>query len=119
MIDCTGYRVRRDKIFVNGNVTLRHNARLHHIYLGSAFKGWRVVMLVAGLEVRVLSLDACSCGGSSSARSTTSPSAEPTGWCLRGLATSVSDVSRHHGVRPLGFEPTRLDTRPRLRGAWI
>lgn len=56
-IDCTGYRVRHDKISRNGNVTLRHKGRLHHIYVGAAFKGWRVVLLVAGLEVRILSLD--------------------------------------------------------------
>ncbi len=57
IIDCTGYRVRHDKISRNGNVTLRHKGRLHHIYVGAAFKGWRVVMLVAGLEVRILTLE--------------------------------------------------------------
>ena len=57
IIDCAGYRVRHDKISRNGNVTLRYKGRLHHIYVGAAFKGWRVVLLVAGLEVRILSLD--------------------------------------------------------------
>lgn len=32
-------------------------SRLHHIGIGAACRGWRVVMLVAGLEVRILSLD--------------------------------------------------------------
>ena len=57
MIDCTGYRVRHDKIDIKGAVTLRHKGRLHHIGIGAAYRGWRVVMLVAGLQVRILSLD--------------------------------------------------------------
>jgi transposase InsO family protein len=56
-IDCAGYRVRHDRIGTNGTVTLRHNAQLHHIAVGTAYKGWRVIMLIAGLEIRVLSLD--------------------------------------------------------------
>lgn len=56
-IDCAGYRVRHDKVSKAGNVTLRHRGRLHHIGLGAAYRGWRVVLLVAGLEVRVLALD--------------------------------------------------------------
>ena len=57
MIDCTGYRVRSDKVDGHGGVTIRHKGRLHHIGIGRAYKGWRVVMLVAGLEVTILSLD--------------------------------------------------------------
>lgn len=56
-IDCTGYRVRHDRIDKKGAVTLRHKGRLHHIGIGASYKGWRVVLLVAGLEVRILSLD--------------------------------------------------------------
>jgi len=56
-IDCTGYRVRHDRIARNGNVTLRYRGRLHHIGVGAAYKGWRVILLVAGREVRILSLD--------------------------------------------------------------
>ena len=56
-IDCTGYRVRHDRIAKNGNVTLRYRGRLHHIGVGAAYKGWRVILLVAGREVRILSLD--------------------------------------------------------------
>jgi transposase InsO family protein len=56
-IECAGYRIRHDRIGTGGTVTLRYNGRLHHIGIGMAFKGWRVVMLVAGLEIRILSLD--------------------------------------------------------------
>ena len=56
-IDCAGYRIRHDRIGAGGTVTLRYNGRLHHIGIGMAFKGWRVVMLVADLEIRILSLD--------------------------------------------------------------
>jgi transposase InsO family protein len=52
-----GVRVRRDRIDKNGKVTLRHRTRLHHIGVGHAHKGKRVIMLVAGLDVRVLSSD--------------------------------------------------------------
>jgi len=57
IIDCAGYRVRHDRIGTNGTVTLRHKTRLHHIAVGSAYRGWRVIMLVAGREIRILSLD--------------------------------------------------------------
>jgi transposase InsO family protein len=56
-IHAGGYRVRHDRVDTSGTVTLRHKGRLHHIGVGMAFKRWRVVMLVAGLEVRILSLD--------------------------------------------------------------
>ena len=56
-IDCAGYRIRRDKIGTNGTVTIRHRGRLHHIAIGSAYRGWRVIMLAAGLDIRILSLD--------------------------------------------------------------
>jgi hypothetical protein len=49
-----GVRVRRDRIDNNGKVTLRHRTRLHHI---GAHKGKRVIMLVDGLDVRVVSQD--------------------------------------------------------------
>ena len=52
-----GVRVRRDRIDKNGKVTLRHRTRLHHIGIGHTHKGTRVIMLVDGLDVRVLSED--------------------------------------------------------------
>jgi transposase InsO family protein len=51
------YRVRRDRVDRNGRVTLRYNSRLHHVGLGRRLAGVRVVLLVADLEVRVLTED--------------------------------------------------------------
>ncbi len=53
----THHRVRRDRVDANGAVTLRHQSRLHHIKIGRAHAGTRVIMLVAGLEVRIVSDD--------------------------------------------------------------
>jgi hypothetical protein len=50
-----GVRVRRDRIDKNGKVTLRHGTRLHHIGVGHRHKGKRVIMLVDGLDVGVVS----------------------------------------------------------------
>lgn len=41
----------------NGTVTLRHNSRLHHIGIGKAHTGRRVLLLVADLHVRVITTD--------------------------------------------------------------
>lgn len=49
-----GTRVRRDRIDGGGAVTLRHKGRLHHIGVGRAHKHRDVIMLVAGLDVRIL-----------------------------------------------------------------
>jgi hypothetical protein len=38
-------------------VTLRYHSRIHHIGVGRAHKGRRIIVLVAGLDVRVLSDD--------------------------------------------------------------
>ena len=56
-IDTTGYRVRHDKVSRSGNVTLRYRSRLHHIGIGHPYEGWRVILLVAGREVRILTLE--------------------------------------------------------------
>jgi transposase InsO family protein len=52
-----GMRVRRDRIDKTGKVTLRHRTRLHHVGVGRAHAGKRVIMLIDGLDVRVLSED--------------------------------------------------------------
>jgi transposase InsO family protein len=52
-----GMRVRRDRIDKGGKVTLRHGTRLHHIGVGHAHKGKRVILLVDGLDVRIVSVD--------------------------------------------------------------
>jgi transposase InsO family protein len=50
-----GVRVRRDRIDKVGRVTLRHRGRLHHIGVGRLHKGARVIVLVDGLDVRIVS----------------------------------------------------------------
>jgi transposase InsO family protein len=57
MINVAGYRVRHDKVSKAGNVTIRYRSRLHHIGLGNAYAGWRIVLLVAGRDIRVITLD--------------------------------------------------------------
>ena len=47
-------RVRHDVVDKSGRVTLRIAGRLHHIGLGQAFTGTRVLVLVHDLEVRVV-----------------------------------------------------------------
>lgn len=51
------HRVRRDRIDSSGGVTLRHDSRLLHIKVGRGHAGVRVLMLVAGLDVRIVSED--------------------------------------------------------------
>ncbi len=51
------YRVRKDRIDAGGAVTLRHDSRLMHIKVGRRHAGARVLMLVAGLEVRIVTED--------------------------------------------------------------
>ncbi len=53
----TYVRVRRDKVDITGVITLRHNSRLHHIGLGRRLAGTRVLALVDGLRVRVITED--------------------------------------------------------------
>jgi hypothetical protein len=49
-----GVRVRSDRIGSTGTVTLRYRTRLHHIGVGRDHAGKRVLVLVDGLDVRVL-----------------------------------------------------------------
>jgi len=56
-IDATGYRIRHDRVSRGGSVTLRHKGKLHHIGIGHPYTGWRVILLVAGLDVTILALD--------------------------------------------------------------
>lgn len=51
------FRVRRDRIDKAGAVTLRHDSRLHKIKVGRRHAGMRVLMLVAGLDIRIVSED--------------------------------------------------------------
>jgi hypothetical protein len=56
-IDCLGYRVRHDKVSKTGNISIRYRGRMHHIGIGAAYKGWRVILLIAGRDIRVLTHD--------------------------------------------------------------
>jgi transposase InsO family protein len=56
-VDCAGYRVRRDKVDKSGLITIRYQARMHHVGVGRRFAGQRVVVLMAGRDVRVLTPD--------------------------------------------------------------
>lgn len=47
-------RVRHDKIDQHGSVTIRYKSKLHHIGMGRALNGTRVILLVAGRQIRVL-----------------------------------------------------------------
>jgi hypothetical protein len=49
--------VRRDRIDRGGGVTLRYDSRLGHIKVGARHAGTRVLLLVAGLDVRIVSED--------------------------------------------------------------
>jgi transposase InsO family protein len=56
-IEAAGYRIRHDKVDRGGSVTLRYKGKLHHIGVGCPYAGWRVILLVAGLNVQILGLD--------------------------------------------------------------
>ncbi len=56
MIEAT-YRVRKDRIDTGGAVTLRHDSKLLHIKVGRRHAGTRVLILVAGLDVRIVTED--------------------------------------------------------------
>ncbi len=47
-------RVRTDRIDKAGVVTLRHYSRLHHIGIGRTYAGTYVLLLVHGLQIRVI-----------------------------------------------------------------
>jgi hypothetical protein len=47
-------RVRHDRVDSDGKVTLRHRGKLHHIGVGRANNRRRMIMLIDGLDVRVL-----------------------------------------------------------------
>lgn len=47
-------RVRHDKVDKDGSVTIRFKSKLHHIGMGRALKGTRVILLVVGKHIRVI-----------------------------------------------------------------
>jgi transposase InsO family protein len=48
-------RVRHDKVDTTGVFTLRHGTKLHHVGVGRAHTGRRIIILVCDLDIRVLS----------------------------------------------------------------
>jgi transposase InsO family protein len=50
-------RVRHDKVDRHGVVTIRYKSKLHHIGMGRALAGTRIVLLVAGRNIRVVDRD--------------------------------------------------------------
>jgi transposase InsO family protein len=50
-------RVRHDKIDRHGVVTIRYKSRLHHIGMGRGLKGTRIILLVAGRNIRIITAD--------------------------------------------------------------
>ena len=107
------HRVRRDRVDKTGTVTLRYRSKLLHIGVGRAHAGTRVLLLVADLDVRIMTDD-----GELLRHLTLDPtkdyqspwSAPVRRWVLEGppgcLATTVRDVSRHNRAERVGFEPT-------------
>lgn len=47
-------RVRHDIIGTNGSITLRYKTKLHHIGIGRDHRGKHVIVLRAGLDIRIL-----------------------------------------------------------------
>lgn len=50
-------RVRHDKVDSHGTVTIRYKSKLHHIGMGRALNGTRIVLLVAGRHIRIIDPD--------------------------------------------------------------
>jgi transposase InsO family protein len=57
LVKTDGRRLRLDKVDAAGSVTVRHKGRLHHIGIGRPYAGWRVAMLIDGLDIEVVGLD--------------------------------------------------------------
>ena len=41
----------------SGSATLRHKGKLHHIGIGRPYAGWRVAMLIDGLNIEIVAID--------------------------------------------------------------
>ena len=50
-------RVRHDRVDRHGVVTIRYKSKLHYIGIGRALAGARIVLLVAGRNIRVIDRD--------------------------------------------------------------
>lgn len=50
----TESRVRYDKVDSTGSISFRHAGKMHHIGIGRHYKNTRVIMLIDGIEIRVV-----------------------------------------------------------------
>ena len=50
----TESRVRYDKVDPSGTITFRYAGKLHHIGVGRPYKNTRVILLIDGLEIRIV-----------------------------------------------------------------
>ena len=50
-------RLRVDRVDKAGRITLRRRGRFHHIGIGDAYAGWRVAMLIDGLDIEIVGFD--------------------------------------------------------------
>lgn len=50
-------RVRHDKVDRHGVVTIRYKSKLHHIGMGRARAGTRIILLVAGRNIRIITTE--------------------------------------------------------------
>ncbi len=49
--------MRHDRIDAHGVVTIRYKSKLHHIGMGRKLAGTRIVLLVAGRQIRIIARD--------------------------------------------------------------
>ncbi|MBA3430527.1 MAG: transposase [Actinobacteria bacterium] len=87
-------RVRHDKVDQHGTVTIRYRSKLHHFGMGRGLKGTRVILLVAGRQIRVLDKEGELCGSSSSIRAGT------TSLGIRLMGLGVHYAPRHPSTMP-------------------
>ena len=82
-------RVRTDRIDKTGLVSLRHNGRLHHIGIGRAHAGTRVLLLVQDLHIRVINADTGELLRELvlNPGKTYQPAGKPSGWPKKNTAT--------------------------------
>ena len=104
----THFRVRTDKVDSCGKVTLRHDSKLFHIGIGRPWRGTKIRLYVADLDVRVVTFN-----GKLLRKFMLDPTHRYQPSALpRYMVREGSDVPRHHIGRSVGrsvgeggFEP--------------
>lgn len=95
-------RVRHDKVDNDGSITLRYRSKLHHIGIGRAHRGTRVVVLMNGLNIKVLNK-----GGEIIRRLTLDPSKN---YQARGVSKTSSSDTRSDSLKNVYDVATHLST---------